>query len=300
MNTETNNPSSGNELTKEVASLFESLKHVNEDGVEYWSARELYPYLGYARWQRFEEAIERAKESCKSASQHIEEHFTDAGKTFLMPKGGTNEKKDVLLTRYACYLVAQNGDPRKTEIAQAQTYFAIQTRYAEIQQMEAYQALTSEESKRLFLREELRKHNSKLADAAHNAGVITPLEYAVFQNFGYRGLYNGLTAKGILEKKRLKKGQDILDHMGSTELAANLFRSTQTEEKIRKENIQGKAKANNAHYEVGKEVRAAIQRIGGTMPEELPPAEDIKKLERRVASEERKIEKTSSKLPQKK
>ena len=291
MNTETNNPSSENELTKEVASLFESLKHVNEDGVEYWSARELYPYLGYARWQRFEEAIDRAKESCKSASQPIEAHFTDAGKTFPMPKGGTNEKKDVLLTRYACYLVAQNGDPRKTEIAQAQTYFAIQTRYAEIQQMEAYQALTSEESKRIFLREELRKHNSKLADAAHNAGVITPLDYAVFQNYGYRGLYNGLTAKGIHKKKGLKKGQDILDHMGSTELAANLFRSTQTEEKIRKENIQGKANANNAHYEVGKEVRNTIQRIGGTMPEDLPPAEDIKKLERRVASEEKKIEK---------
>lgn len=143
MNTETNNPSSGNELTKEVASLFESLKHVNHDGVEYWSARELYPHLGYAKWQRFEEAVDRAKESCKSASQRVEEHFTDAGKSFPMPKGGTNEMKDVLLTRYACYLVAQNGDPRKTEIAQAQTYFAIQTRYAEIQQMEAYQSLTS-------------------------------------------------------------------------------------------------------------------------------------------------------------
>lgn len=293
MNTETNNPSVGNELTKEVASLFESLKHVNEEGVEYWSARELYPHLGYTQWRRFEDAIERAKESCKSASQRVEEHFAGAGKSFPMPKGGTNEMKDFLLTRYACYLVAQNGDPRKTEIAQAQTYFAIQTRYAEIQQMEAYQSLTSEESKRLFLREELRKHNSKLADAAHNAGVITPLDYAVFQNFGYRGLYNGLTAKGIHEKKGLKKGQDILDHMGSTELAANLFRSTQTEEKIRRENIQGKANANNAHYEVGKEVRAAIQRIGGTMPEELPPAEDIKKLERRVTTEEKKIEKTS-------
>ena len=287
MKTETNNPSPGNELTKEVASLFESLKHINENGVEYWSARELYPHLGYTQWRRFEDAIERAKESCKSASQPIEEHFAGAGK---IVKAGfaTKTKADVYMTRYACYLVAQNGDSRKTEIAQAQTYFAIQTRYAEIQQMEAYQSLTSEESKRLFLREELRKHNSKLADAAHNAGVITPLDYAVFQNFGYRGLYNGLTAKGIHEKKGLKKGQDILDHMGSTELAANLFRSTQTEEKIRRENIQRKADANNAHYEVGKEVRAAIQRIGGTMPEELPPAEDIKKLERRVASEEKK------------
>lgn len=150
MNTETNNPSTRNELTKEVASLFESLKHINEDGVEYWSARELYPHLGYTQWRRFEDAIERAKESCKSASQPIEEHFAGAGKTYSMPNGGSNEMKDVLLTRYACYLVAQNGDPRKTEIAQAQTYFAIQTRYAEIQQTEAYQALTSEERKASF------------------------------------------------------------------------------------------------------------------------------------------------------
>ena len=285
-------------LTKEVASLFESLKHINEDGVEYWSARELYPYLGYSRWQRFEEAIERAKESCKSASQHVEEHFTDAGKTLSMPKGGTKVIVDVYLTRYACYLVAQNGDPRKTEIAQAQTYFAIQTRYAEIQQMEAYQALTTEESKRLFLREELRKHNSQLADAAHDAGVITPLDYATFQNHGYRGMYNGLTAKGIHQKKGLKKGQEILDHMGSTELAANLFRATQTEEKIRKENIQGKQNANNAHFQVGKEVREAIKRIGGTMPEDLPPAEDIKKLERRIVSEEKKLCKDSGSSPE--
>lgn len=268
-----------NELTKEVASLFESLKHVNENGVEYWSARELYPYLGYTQWRRFEDAIERAKESCKSASQPVEEHFADVGKTYSMPKGGTNEMKDILLTRYACYLVAQNGDPRKTEIAQAQTYFAIQTRYAEIQQMEAYQALTSEDSKRLFLRDELRKHNSLLADAAHEAGVITPLDYAVFQNFGYKGLYNGLTAQGIHKRKGLKKGQSILDHMGSTELAANLFRATQAEDKIRKEKIQGKAKANEAHYEVGKKVRKAIEDIGGTMPEDLPSVESIKEVE---------------------
>ncbi len=268
-----------NELTKEVASLFESLKHVNEDGVEYWSARELYPYLGYTQWRRFEDAIERAKESCKSASQPIEEHFAGAGKVLALRNGGSNTIKDVLLTRYACYLVAQNGDPRKPEIAQAQTYFAIQTRYAEIQQMEEYQALTSEESKRLFLREELRRHNAKLADAAHDAGVETPLDYAVFQNFGYKGLYNGLTAQGIHKKKGLKKGQNILDHMGSTELAANLFRATQAEEKIRREHIKGKDKANEAHYEVGKKVRKAIADIGGTMPEDLPTAESIKQVE---------------------
>lgn len=267
-----------NELTKEVASLFESIKHSDENGVEFWSARELAPYLGYKRWENFLEVLEKAKNACKSSVGTILNDFRDVTK---IVKAGFTEKPldDVELTRYACYLVAQNGDPRKPEIAQAQTYFAIQTRYAEIQQMEEYQALTSEESKRLFLREELRRHNAKLADAAHDAGVETPLDYAVFQNFGYKGLYNGLTAQGIHKKKGLKKGQNILDHMGSTELAANLFRATQAEEKIRREHIKGKDKANEAHYEVGKKVRKAIADIGGTMPEDLPTAESIKQVE---------------------
>ncbi len=267
-----------NELTKEVASLFESIKHFDDSGVEFWSARELAPYLGYKRWENFLEVLEKAKQACKSSVGTILNDFRDVTK---IVKAGFTEKptQDIELTRYACYLVAQNGDPRKPEIAQAQTYFAIQTRYAEIQQMEEYQALTSEESKRLFLREELRRHNAKLADAAHDAGVETPLDYAVFQNFGYKGLYNGLTAQGIHKKKGLKKGQNILDHMGSTELAANLFRATQAEEKIRREHIKGKDKANEAHYEVGKKVRKAIADIGGTMPEDLPTAESIKQVE---------------------
>lgn len=280
-----------NELTKEVASLFESLKHVNESGVEYWSAREIYPYLGYTQWRRFEDAIERAKESCKSASQHVEEHFAGAGKTSPMPNGGTKEIPDVHLTRYACYLVAQNGDPRKTEIAQAQTYFAIQTRYAEIQQMEGYQRLTTEEEMRLFLRQQMREHNVELADAAQRAGVKEPWEYARFQNAGYKGLYNGMDEDAIHSHKGLSKSQKILDHMGSTELAANLFRATQAAEKLKKDNVQGKANANHVHYEVGKKVRKAIEDIGGTMPEDLPTAESIKKIE----SKQRKLEKAEQK-----
>ena len=194
-----------NELTKEVASLFENLRHVDESGVEYWSAREIYPYLGYNQWRGFAEALERAKESCKSASQPIEKHFADVRKTSPMPNGGTKEIPDIHLTRYACYLVAQNGDPRKTEIAQAQTYFAIQTRYAEIQQMEEYQRLTTEEEMRLFLRQQMREHNTELADAAQKAGVKEPWEYARFQNAGYRGLYNGMDEDAIHSHKGLSK-----------------------------------------------------------------------------------------------
>ena len=269
-----------NELTKEVASLFESIRHFDENGVEFWSARELAPYLGYSRWENFLDVLDKAKIACESSAGTILNDFRVVTK---IVKAGFAEKpkEDVEMTRFACYLVAQNGDSRKPEIAQAQTYFAIQTRYAEIQQMKEYQALTSEDSKRLFLRDELRRHNAKLADAAHEAGVVTPLDYAIFQNFGYKGLYNGLTAQGIHKKKCLKKGQNILDHMGSTELAANLFRATQAEEKILRENIHGKSQANNAHYEVGKKVRKAIADIGGTMPEDLPPAESIKQVEAR-------------------
>ena len=278
-----------NELTKETASLFESIRRTNENGVEYWSARDLGKLIGYASWQKFLQVVEKAEEACKNTGMDVSDHFNRVVKLVTIGSGAERKTQDIELTRYACYLVAQNGDPRKPEIAQAQTYFAIQTRYAEIQQMEAYQELTTEESKRLFLREQLRAHNSRLADAAHAAGVVTPLEYAIFQNAGYKGMYNGLTAKGIHRRKGLTEKQDILDHMGSTELAANLFRATQAEEKIRKENIHGKANANAAHHEVGKEVREAIKRIGGTMPEDLPSVESIKAIE----SKKRKLLKAS-------
>lgn len=278
-------------LTKETASLFDSIKHIDENGVEFWYGRELAPYLGYAQWRNFEGVIEKAKEACKSATGATENDFADVSK---IVKAGATEKpvSDVKLTRYACYLVAQNGNPQKIEIAQAQTYFAIQTRYAEIQQMQEYQHLTTEEEMRLFLRRQMKEHNSQLADAAKNAGVKEPWEYARFQNAGYRGLYDGMDEDAIHRHKGLSEKERILDHMGSTELAANLFRATQAEEKLRKDNIQGKANANKVHYDVGVEVRKTIERIGGTMPEDLPTVESIKVLEKK----QKQIEKANKKL----
>lgn len=195
--------------------------------------------------------------------------------------GAERPVESIKLSRYACYLIVQNADPNKTIVAQGQTYFAIQTRIAEVRQMEEYQKLSSEEEKRLFLRSEMLKHNSLLASAAKDAGVIDSKDYAVFQNWGYQGLYGGMTAKDIHHRKGLKKSQKILDHMGSTELAANLFRATQTEEKLRRENIIGKQRANYAHYEVGAKVRQTIKELGGTMPEDLPAVESIKVVEKK-------------------
>lgn len=278
-------------LSKESASLFESIKHIDENGVEFWFGRELAPYLGYAQWRNFESVIEKAKDACKTASGDVLSNFADVSK---IVKTGVAEKEvqDVKLTRYACYLIAQNGDPRKKEIAEAQTYFAIQTRYAEIQQMQEYQRLTTEEEMRLFLRRQMKEHNSQLADAAKSAGVKEPWEYARFQNAGYRGLYNGMDEDAIHRHKGLTEKQKILDHMGSTELAANLFRATQAEEKHRKENIQGKDQANAVHYSIGVEVRKTIERIGGTMPEDLPSVESIKLVEKK----QKQIEKANQKL----
>lgn len=253
---------------------FESLKHVTEYDAEYWLARELMPLLGYDTWRRFEDAIERAKESCKNAGNDEEKEFLPAPAKTL-DQGG-RPAKDYILSRYACYLIAQNGDPRKLEIAQAQTYFAVQTRKQEAQEQ------LLEDKRRLMLREEMKHHNIQLAAAAKKAGVVEPIDYAIFQNFGYQGLYDGMGQKEIHKKKGLKKSQRILDHMGSEELAANLFRATQAEAKLKRENIQGKRQANEAHFEVGKKVRKTIGELGGTMPEELPPADGIGKVERRM------------------
>ena len=207
------------------------------------------------------------------------DHFVDVNEMVLLGSGAERQVDSIKLSRYACYLIVQNADPSKEIIALGQTYFAIQTRLQEITQLEKYNTLNSENEKRLFLRNELRRHNTQLADAAHNAGVIDAIDYAIFQNFGYKGLYGGLDAKAIHRHKQLKKSQNILDHMGSTELAANLFRATQTEEKLRRDNIKGKSKANKTHYEVGAKVRQTIKELGGSMPETLPVADSIKRLE---------------------
>lgn len=257
---------------------FESIKHINEDGQEYWLARELQPILEYTQWRNFVEAIERAKLACKNSGFDIDNHFADVSKTIEMPKGAHKDIPDYMLSRYACYLIVMNGDPRKGIIALGQTYFAIKTRQQEL--IENYEELT-EDQKRIAIRQEMKRHNTALAEAAHNAGVVEPIDYAVFQNYGYMGLYGGLKAQDIKQRKGLKKSQDILDHMGSTELAANLFRATQTEEKLRRDNVQGKYEANRTHYEVGAKVRNTIKELGGTMPEDLPtPEKSIKQIER--------------------
>ena len=261
--------------------FFEIIKHVDENGIEFWTSRGLYKILEYIEYRNFLPVIEKAKIACKNSGQMIENHFVDINEMVNIGSGAERVVDSIKLSRYACYLIVQNADPSKTIVAQGQTYFAIQTRIAEVQQMKAYQELTDEEEKRLFLREELQKHNSQLASAAKDAGVIDSRDYAIFQNYGYQGLYGGMTAKDIHARKGLKQSQKILDHMGSTELAANLFRATQTEEKLRRENIKGKQKANMTHYEVGAKVRQTIKELGGTMPEDLPTVENIKVIEKK-------------------
>lgn len=268
-------------LTKKTMTLFESIKHVDENGAEYWTSRSLWKILEYNEYRNFIPVIEKAKIACENSGQRIEDHFVDINEMVAIGSGAVRPIESIKLSRYACYLIVQNADPSKTIVAQGQTYFAIQTRIAEVQQMKEYQELTSEEEKRLFLRSELLQHNSQLASAAKDAGVIDSRDYAIFQNYGYQGLYGGMTAKDIHARKGLKKSQKILDHMGSTELAANLFRATQTEEKLRRENIKGKQEANMTHYEVGAKVRQTIKELGGTMPENLPVEESIKVVERK-------------------
>ena len=263
-----------NDLQPMNEALFENIKHINEYGQEYWSARELIPVLEYNEYRFFKKVIDKAIEACASSNNTVSDHFVCAHDMVDIGSGARREVEDYHLSRYACYLVAMNGDPRKRAVALAQTYFAVKTRQQEL--VENYDALT-EDQKRLAIRHEMKEHNKALAAAAQEAGVISPQEYAIFQNEGYKGLYGGLGAQDIHKRK----GQKILDHMGSTELAANLFRATQTEEKLRRDQVRGKENANQTHYDVGCKVRQTIQDLGGTMPENLPtPDQSIQQIER--------------------
>ncbi|MCY2930544.1 MAG: DNA damage-inducible protein D [Planctomycetota bacterium] len=254
-------------------SPFERIKRTNEAGIEFWSSREFAGVLGYGDYRNFDAVIEKAKLSCFNSGHRLEDHFVDVTEMVAIGSGAERPVKTVLLSRYACYLAIQNADPKKEIVAHGQTYFAIQTRRQELED----EAI--EDERRVLLREEMRRHNVQLADAARNAGVVEPIDYAVFQNHGYMGLYGGLKQEDIHRRKGLKKTQKILDHMGSTELAANLFRATQAEEKLRRDQVKGKHAANRTHREVGAKVRQTIRELGGTMPEELPVVESIKKIE---------------------
>lgn len=258
--------------------VFETIKQADETG-EYWLARQLANILEYSDFRNFIEVMKKAAEACKNSGQQPRNHFVRVTEMVKIGSGANRPIDDYKLSRYACYLIVQNADPGKEVIALGQTYFAVQTRIQEIQQMAEYAKLDTEEEKRMFLRKEMKEHNKQLASAAKGAGVIDPLDYAIFKNFGYKGLYDGLDRKGIQRKKGLKEKDDILDHMGSTELASNLFVATQTEEKLKKDKIKDKATANKTHYDVGKKVRQTIKDIGGTMPEDLPVAKNIKSIE---------------------
>ena len=267
-----------NEIEKYSQKIFENIKRVQKNGLEYWLARDLQEVLGYTEWRNFKLVIEKAKVACENSGEELKNHFVDVNKMVDIGSGTEREIEDVALTRYACYLIVQNGDPRKEIIALGQTYFAVQTRQQEI--AEGYGELT-EDQKRMAIRRELKEHNKSLAEAARNAGVVEPFEFAMFQNEGYKGLYGGLAKQDIAKRKNLEKGQEILDHMESTELAANLFRATQTDEKLRRDNIKSKKEANKTHYNIGQKVRATIEEIGGTMPEDLPtPEKSILQLEK--------------------
>ncbi len=266
-----------NELTPPSSNTFERIKRHNSKGGEFWSARELARVLEYSDFRNFVTVIAKAREACSNSGHEVADHFVDITEMVGIGSGAQRKIEDWALSRYACYLVIQNADPSKPLVALGQTYFAVQTHRQELAEGEAQLG----DQKRLMLRQEMKKHNKNLAGTAKQAGVMQPADYATFMDHGYRGLYGGLGTRDIHQRKRLKPREHILDHMGSTELAANLFRATQTEEKLRRDHVRSKQDANRIHGEVGKKVRRTIHELGGSMPENLPIAEDIKKVESR-------------------
>jgi len=265
------------ELRAREYKRFEDIKRIRTDGTEFWSARELAPALEYTKWENFQNVIKRAMIACENSGHSVEDDFPEVRK--IVDAGITSKPvKDYELTRYACYLIVQNGDPRKEVIALGQTYFAIQTYRQEV--ADHFNEL-DEDRRRLVVRGDIKQWNQMLAETAHNAGVITNEEISLFQNAGYMGLYGGLDVDDIHKRKNLEIGQKILDYMGSTELIANLFRISQTEEKLRRDEVDNAKTATSIHYSVGKEVRSAIEKIGGTMPEDLPtPEKSIQEIEK--------------------
>jgi DNA-damage-inducible protein D len=260
-----------------ASNTFERIKRVNPAGADFWSARELARVLEYSEFRHFLPVIEKAREACLKSAHRVEDHFEQILEMVSIGSNAQRPVEDWKLSRYACYLVIQNADPSKPLVALGQSYFAVQTRRQEL----ADEAGLKEDKTRLLLRAEMKKHNKNLAGVAKQAGVVQPVDYAIFMDHGYRGLYGGLGMRDIHERKRLRPKEHILDHMGSTELAANLFRATQTEEKLRRENVRNKDHAGHIHNEVGRKVRKTIHELGGTMPENLPVAESIKKVESR-------------------
>lgn len=257
---------------------FETIKRIDDNGAEFWSSRDLAKALEYTDYRNFLTAIGKAKIACENSGEVIHNHFVEANEMVVIGSGAEKSIETVYLSRLACYLIVQNSDPTKVAVAKGQTYFAIQTRKQEVSDN------LVEDNKRVFLREEIKKHNTSLTKTAKSAGVQN---YAIFQNSGYKGLYGGMTTQDIHKRKKLNKSQQILDHMNSEELAANLFRATQTDAKIRRENIKGESNANLVHFEVGQKVRNTIANIGGTMPENLPVADGVGKAKTRIKKFER-------------
>ena len=270
-----------NEIDKNYNKTFEDIKHIDENVIEFWYARELMPILQYSKWENFKKVIGKAMIACENSGISAKDCFTDVRKSIISGKGKEDFIEDYKLTRYACYLIAQNGDSRKKVIALAQTYFAVQTRKQEITEKE-YSMLTEDE-KRFYQRNLTRKGNYSLNQAAKNAGVKN---FDKFHNSGYKGLYNGETADDIAKRKGLRYREDILDNMGSDELVANLFRISQAEQKLKRDNIKTEKDANKTHYDVGAKIRKTIKELGGTMPEELPtPKKSLKQLEKESKKE---------------